>query len=74
MSKPQLPQKLTNPGNPLPIMLCWSSKNKYYNLQTIKRLGTSLVVQWLRLYPSNAGGPGEGTGCLVLQLRSNAAK
>ena len=38
-------------------------------------IGTSLVVQWLRLCPLNAGGlgaiPGEGTRSHMLQLRVN---
>ena len=37
------------------------------------RVGTSLVVQWLRLHTPNAGGPGsipgEGTRSHMLQLR-----
>ena len=37
-------------------------------------LGTSLVVQWLRLHALNAGGlgsiPGQGTRSCMLQLRS----
>ena len=41
-------------------------------------LGTSLVVQWLRLRAPNAGGagliPGQGTRCHMLQLKiPNAA-
>ena len=39
----------------------------------IKTTGTSLVVQWLRLHSSNAGGPGsipgQGTRSHTLQLR-----
>ena len=41
-------------------------------------IGTSLVVQWLRLCPLNARGlgaiPGEGTRSHVLQLRVNMPK
>ena len=41
-------------------------------------LGTSLVVQWLRLCTSNAGGPGsipgQGTRSYMLQLRPGAPK
>ena len=41
-------------------------------------LRTSLVVQWLRLCISNAGGPGsirgQGTSSHVLQLRPGSAK
>ena len=40
--------------------------------------GTSLVVQWLRLYVLNAGihglNPGQGTRSHMPQLRSSAAK
>ena len=41
-------------------------------------VGTSLVVQWLTLQVSNAGGPGfipdQGTRAHILQLRPGAAK
>ena len=41
-------------------------------------LGTSLVVQWLRLHTPNAGGPGsipdQGTRSHMLQLRSGTVK
>ena len=41
-------------------------------------IGTSLVVQWLRLCPPNAGGlgaiPGEGTRSHIPQLRVNMPK
>ena len=44
----------------------------------ISPLGTSLVIQWLRLQDPNAGGlgsvPGQGTRSHMLQLRPNAAK
>ena len=40
--------------------------------------GTSLVVQWLRLLTSNAGGmasiPGQGTRSHMLQLRPSATR
>ena len=44
-------------------------------LRTAKRWpGTSLVVQWLRLCPPNAGGlgsiPGQGTRCHMPKQRS----
>ena len=47
---------------------------------TIKegKSGTSLVVQWLRLYAPNAGGmgliPGQRTRADILQLRPSAAE
>jgi len=41
-------------------------------------LGTSLVVQWLRLHAVNAGGPesisGQGTRSCIPQLRPRAEK
>ena len=41
------------------------------------RVGTSLVVQWLRLYNPNVGAwdliPGHGTGSHIPQLNSHAA-
>ena len=41
-------------------------------------LGTSLVVQWLRLHAPSAGGPGlipgQGTGSHMPQLRPGTAK
>ena len=41
-------------------------------------MGTSVVVQWLRLHPPNAGGlgsiPGQGTRFHTPQLRPSAAK
>ena len=44
----------------------------------IKFVGTSLVVQWLRLRAPNAGGlgsiPGQGIRSRMLQLRPRAAK
>ena len=43
-----------------------------------KVLGTSLVVQWLRLSTPNAGGlgliPGQGTRSHMLQLRASTTK
>ena len=44
----------------------------------MKQCRTSLVVQWLRLYAPNAGGPGlipnQGTRSQVPQLRTGTAK
>ena len=44
----------------------------YYNQNKAENLGTSLVVQYLRLHAPNAGGlgliPGQGTRCCMLQL------
>ena len=49
-----------------------------YTLLYFKWIGTSLVVQWLRLHAPNAGGPcsipGLGTSSHMPQLRPNAAK
>ena len=49
-----------------------------YTLLYFKWIGTSLVVQWLRLHAPNAGGldsiPGMGTRSHMLQLRSDTAK
>ena len=43
-----------------------------------KQTGTSLVVQWLRLYATNAGHqgsmPGEGPRFHMLHLRPNTTK
>jgi len=40
-----------------------------------KHLGISLAIQWLRLHPPNAEGPGsipgQGTGSHMLQLRAH---
>ena len=47
-------------------------------MQKKRILGTSSVVQWLRLSAPNAGGPGsipgQGTRSHMLQLRPGAAK
>ena len=58
----------------------WSIEMKDITLSKILNsyLGTSLVVQWLRLCTSNAGGPGsipgQGTRSYMLQLRPGAPK
>ena len=55
-----------------PLIKSLTSK-KFKSLFKSLSLGTSLVVQWLRLYCPNAGGPGsilgQGTGSHMLQLR-----
>ena len=56
-----------------------SLEEKIINLDKIlKRYGTSLVVQWLRLHTPNAGGPssfpGQGTRSHMSQPRLIAAK
>ena len=49
-----------------------------YVIKIKKYIGTSLVVQWLRVCPPNTGVPGlipcQGTGSHLLQLRPSAAK
>ena len=52
----------------------------YQNLQDLLKfawVGTSLVVQWLRLHAPNAGGtgliPGQGTRSHMPQLRPDVA-
>ena len=45
------------------------------NIKSITIVGTSLVVQWLRLCAPNAGGlgliPCQGTGSRMLQLKDS---
>ena len=69
---------------PFPRFLIWSkwccwlryASEREANLATgseVQRLGTSLVVQWLRLHTPNAEGPGlnprQGTRSHMLQIR-----
>ena len=52
----------------------WQTQRAYWKAET----GTSLMVQWLRLWAPNAGGlgliPGQGTRSHMSHLRPDAAK
>ena len=55
--------------------LCWENN---FQTKQLSILGTSLVVQWLRVCAPNGGGPGFIAGWQtrshMLQLRPGAAK
>ena len=69
------------------LQLCWlppcPRPSRFYLKKKRKKernfcMGISLVVQWLRLRATNAGGPssipGKGLGSYILQLRPSIAK
>ena len=58
------------------LILCKFKLKKKKTLLWGTSWGTSLVVQWLRLHISNAGGSmyGQGTRCPRLQLRPGSGK
>ena len=64
----------------VPYMLSCVTLLVPYNILNAypKKMGTSLVIQWLRRYATNAGHqgsmPGEGTRSHMLHLRPNTAK